>query len=81
MASRSPDHPGVTLQWKRILRMGDQDILDGTGEILTITHISPTGFRGHWQQDNGIAMMIDTVTHTRVPDPGGYFCARRGQSD
>jgi hypothetical protein len=57
--------------------MGDQDAFDGTGEVLTITHIAPGGFRGRWQQDNGIAMMIDSVSHQRVPDPAGYFCARR----
>ena len=76
MASANPDRPGVLLQGTS-LRMGDQDVLDGTGEVLTITHIAPGGFRGRWQQDNGIAMMIDSVTHQRVPDPAGYFCARR----
>ena len=76
MTSANPDHPGVLLQGNS-LRMGDQDAFDGTGEVLTITHIAPGGFRGRWQQDNGIAMMIDSVSHQRVPDPAGYFCARR----
>lgn len=76
MASADLDHPGVMLQGHS-LRMGDLDAIDGTGEVLTITHIAPGGFRGSWKQDNGIAMMIDTITHKRVPDPGGYFCARR----
>jgi hypothetical protein len=76
MASADLNHPGVILQG-RTLRMGDYDGFDGTGENLTITHVAPAGFRGRWQQDNGIAMMIDTVTHQRVPDPAGYFCARR----
>ncbi len=76
MTAANPDRPGVLLRGNA-LRMGDQDALDGTGEVLTITHIAPGGFRGRWQQDNGIAMMIDSVTHQRVPDPAGYFCARR----
>jgi len=76
MASADLDHPGVMLQG-RVLRLGDQDVLDGVGENLTITHVGPAGFRGWWRQDNGIAMMIDSVTRQRVPDPAGYFCAVR----
>ena len=76
MASANIDHPGVMLQGQ-VLRMGDYDVFDGVGENLTITHVAPAGFRGSWQQDNGIAMMIDTLTHQRVPDPAGYFCALR----
>jgi len=76
MASADLDHPGAIWEWDR-LRLGDHDVFDGTGENLTVTHYGPTGFRGRWEQDNGIAMMIDSATHQRVPDPAGYFCAHR----
>ena len=50
---------------------------DGGGDVLTITAVSPHGFWGSWQSDLGIAILIDTVTHTLMPDPAGFFCALR----
>ena len=48
MTSADLDHPGVMLQGHS-LRMGEHDVMDGTGENLTVTHIAPTGFRGRWR--------------------------------
>ncbi len=50
---------------------------DGGGDILGITAVSPHGFWGSWRSDLGIAVLIDTVTHTLMPDPAGFFCALR----
>jgi hypothetical protein len=50
---------------------------DGGGDVLAITAVSPHGFWGSWQSDLGIAVLIDTATHTLMPDPAGFFCALR----
>jgi hypothetical protein len=76
MASSDRDRPGVMWMLGR-LRLGDYDVLDGTGEDLVVTHLGPRGLRGHWQRDLGIAVIIDTKTHRQLPNPGGYFCAYR----
>jgi hypothetical protein len=76
MASKDLDRPGGV--WTRgALRLGDLDVLDGTGEVLTVTHIGPSGFRGEWQSDLGIAVIVDSATNRALPNPGGYFCAIR----
>lgn len=76
MASTNLNHPGGVWMWNH-LRLGDYDGLDGSGEDLRVTHTGPSGFRGQWHSDLGIAVVIDTVTHELVPNPGGYFCAYR----
>ena len=76
MASRSLNHPGV--QWYfGMLKMGDVDITDGTGEDLTVNWVAPGSFGGHWHREMGIAVVVNVKTHQIVPNPGGYFCARR----
>jgi hypothetical protein len=52
-------------------------MMDGAGEDLRVTHTGPSGFRGRWSSDFGIAVIIDSVTHQVLPNPGGHFCAYR----
>jgi len=73
-ASEDPDRPGVIWTLYR-LRMGDYDILDGTGEDLVVRRVYRDGFSGWWQSDLGIGIIRDPTG--RLYKPGGYFCARR----
>ena len=74
-ASRDLDRPGGILQ-RATLRIGDVDVLDGTGNNLVILNADSSGFRGRWRADLGIAVVIDRDGR-ELPDPAGYFCARR----
>ena len=76
LASRDPDRPGGVFMRGR-LRLGAHDVLDGTGEELTVLYWTADGFRGRWASDLGIAVMLDRKTGRTLPNPGGYFCARR----
>ena len=73
-ASEDLDRPGVIWTNHR-LRMGDYDVLDGTGEDLAVRRVYRDGFSGWWQRDLGIAIIVDPKGRTYKP--GGYFCARR----
>ncbi len=73
-ASEDLDRPGVIWTTHR-LRMGDYDVLDGTGYDLLIREVYPDGFSGWWLSDLGIAIIVDP--NGRAFKPGGYFCARR----
>jgi hypothetical protein len=73
-ASEDLDRPGVIWTNHR-LRMGDYDVLDGTGNDLLVREVYRDGFSGWWITDFGIAIVLDPKGGTYKP--GGYFCARR----
>jgi hypothetical protein len=74
VGSRDPMHPGVVLAGDHV-RLG-QTNLDGYGEHLTITAVSPEGFWGWWKAEPGFEVVM--VAESRVlPDHAGYFCALR----
>lgn len=75
LASRDPDRPGGVYARGR-LRLGAYDILDGTGDDLTVTHATADGFRGRWVSDLGIGVLLDGHGGT-LPNPAGVFCLRR----
>ena len=72
-ASEDLDRPGVIWTNHR-LRMGDYDVLDGTGHDLLVREVYPNGFSGWWITDYGIAIIVDGKG--RPYKSGGYFCAR-----
>jgi hypothetical protein len=72
----SANNPAVELIGQT-LHFGGIDMMDGAGERLRITSVSPAGFWGTWAHDGGIEMTIDTATGRRVREPSGYFCAVR----
>jgi hypothetical protein len=74
--SRDPLNPGATVD-NFVLRIGQHYMLDGSSDNLWITAIAPGGFWGWWKSDLGFALTLDTLAHRVVPDPAGYFCARR----
>jgi hypothetical protein len=53
--------------------------MDGGGDDLIVTAISPRGFWGYWRRDMGIAVVLDTVTHRVLPYAAGFFCAQRAE--
>ena len=74
LASRNPRYPGV--EWYRgVLRMGSRDVMDGTGNDLTVEWVAPGAFGGSWKADLGIAVIVDK--DGPLPNPSGHFCARR----
>ena len=74
MASRDRKYPGVEWYFGR-LRFGDRDVLDGTGEDLTVNWVQGGRFGGTWREDLGIAVVVGP--NGPVPNSEGYFCARR----
>jgi hypothetical protein len=74
VGSRDPMHPGVVLAGDHV-RLG-QTKLDGYGEHLTITAVSPEGFWGWWKAEPGFEVTMDAESRV-LPDPAGYFCALR----
>ena len=74
MASRDRTYPGVEWYFGR-LRFGDRDVLDGTGEDLTVNWVQSGRFGGTWREDLGIAVVVGP--NGPVPNSEGYFCARR----
>lgn len=71
------DNPGWSIAFiGRELRMGTIDAMDGWGTALEVRWVSPAGFGGQWTSHSGIAMTVDSAGR-RLPDPAGYFCARR----
>ncbi len=82
-APRNPagaDDPAVELIGQT-LYLGGADMLDGGGERLHITNVSPTRFSGNWTHAAGIEMTVDSATGRRLREPGGHFCAVRLQED
>jgi hypothetical protein len=77
LASPDPAHPGVTGQGSSV-RIGMQCMMDGGGDDLFITAVSPQGFWGNWSSDLGIAVLVDSTGH-KFPNPAGFFCAIRQQ--
>ena len=71
---RSP----VAAEWDDgILYLGCRDCFDGSPDKLTIGAVSENGFWGWWRNDqSGIARVVDRHGKA-LPDPAGYFCARR----
>lgn len=54
--------------------------VDGThriGRALTDIRLTPYGFRGAWAFSSGGFILVDRRTEEVIPDPRGYFCARR----
>ena len=52
-------------------------MIDGTGEIWELEDWSVNGFRGRWQENHGIEVVVELKGHEVVPYPGGYYCAVR----
>jgi hypothetical protein len=75
LASRDPDRPGG-MYTSGHLRFGGYDMIDGAGTTLTIVHADSSGFRGTWVSDLGIVAIMDSSGRV-LPNPAGYFCARR----
>lgn len=64
------------------LYLGCRDCLDASPDVLTITHVSPQGFWGHWEhRQTGIARAEDARTGEWLPNPAGFFCAQRVTAD
>lgn len=59
------------------LSLGDKEDLNGYHEHLTITAVTPDGFRGWWEADMGLALSPDPTTGRILPEPAGYFCGLR----
>jgi hypothetical protein len=60
------------------LYLGCRDCLDASPDVLTITHVSPRGFWGRWEnRQTGIGRAADARTGEWLPNPAGYFCAWR----
>jgi hypothetical protein len=49
---------------------------EGGAHNLEITAVAPEGFWGWWKADRGLAL-TETQSRRVLPDPAGYFCARR----
>ena len=74
LASRNREYPGVEWYFGR-LRLGSRDVLDGTGNNLTIEWVTATAFGGRWENDPGIAVIVGP--NGPLPNAEGHFCARR----
>jgi hypothetical protein len=74
VASRNPEYPGVEWYLGR-LRIGDRDVLDGSGYDLTVVWVLAGQFGGMWREDTGIAVTMGPTGP--LPNAEGYFCARR----
>jgi hypothetical protein len=59
------------------LSLGDTGDLGGYREHLTITAVTPDGFRGWWKADMGLTLNTDATTGRILPEPAGYFCGLR----
>jgi len=75
MAVRDRTYPGVEWYFGG-LRFGSRDVLDGTGDNLTVEWVGPRQFGGRWRRDLGIAIIVGPDGRS-FPDSEGYFCARR----
>ena len=74
LASRDPEYPGV--EWYRgRLRIGDRDVMDGSGYDLTVAWVLAGQFGGMWREDTGIAVTMGP--NGPLPNAEGVFCARR----
>ncbi len=72
-----PDNPGWSIMFLgKVLRIGTIDAMDGWDTALEVRWVSPVEFGGEWTSHSGIAMTVDSLGR-RLPDPSGYFCARR----
>ena len=60
-----------------VLYFGSPDPMDAAGDRLQILYVSSAGFWELWEFEPGIAMLIDSATGRREPEPRGYFCAVR----
>lgn len=82
---RSPGRPWTRPEniWEGILYragslyLGTIGVHDGGGTTLALTRLGPAGFSGRWTEDMGIAVIFDTKTGRYLPNPAGYYCARR----
>src|SRR5688572_26214139 len=76
--SRDRDKPGAVVSGQHLI-LGDLAFRDGYVEHLTITAVAPEGFWGWWKAQQGIEMALEADVRRALPDPAGYFCARRVQ--
>jgi hypothetical protein len=59
------------------LSLGNRGDLGGYREHLTITAVTPDGFRGWWKAEMGLGLNPDPTTGRIPPEPAGYFCGLR----
>lgn len=60
-----------------VVYSGTKHTIDGGSHSLVLHDVDADAFRGYWGSDLGIAAIIDTATGERLPNPRGWFCARR----
>jgi hypothetical protein len=62
------------------LAIGCVDCMDASPTSYTIVAVSPEGFVGRWANNQtGIGVAVDRRGR-RLPNPGGFYCARRVES-
>ena len=44
---------------------------------LVLHDVGVDAFSGYWTSDMGLAVLVDTATGEQLPNPRGWFCARR----
>lgn len=60
-----------------MLVVGCVECLDASPTVHTIDALTADGFRGRWSNpQTGIGVIVDRRGR-RLPNPGGYYCARR----
>jgi hypothetical protein len=78
LTSRDPFEPGVRLEGANLqfdpVGLGFVR-LDGSTTALTIKRASDQGFSGTWTTSSGFGYRVRKGR--RVPNPSGFFCARR----
>jgi hypothetical protein len=72
----SEDHPAVEMVGATI-HLGGLEFSDAGGTELRVKEIVSTGFRGEWIHSTGFSVAVNSATGRVVPEPKGYFCARR----
>jgi len=62
------------------LTIGCVDCMDASPTSYTIVAVTPDGFVGRWANNQtGIGVAVDRRGR-RLPNPGGFYCARRVES-
>jgi hypothetical protein len=60
-----------------VVYSGTRHTTDGGSQSLVLHEVGADAFRGYWGSDLGIAVLVDTATGEHLPNPRGWFCARR----
>src|SRR5687768_1938249 len=60
-----------------VVYSGPKHTMDVGSQSLVLHDVGTDTFSGYWTSDLGIAVLVDPATGEHLPNPRGWFCARR----